>query len=314
MPPSQHKVERLAERSEFVVARADLLALGATPDWISGRVSSGRWQRLLPGVYATFTGVPPWKAKVRAALMYAGKGAVLSHTSAQHVWFGGSPEPQLELSVPERRRVSPQPGLLVHYRRRMPESTGLRTPVTTPAETVLDLARRLTAEDDVVGLLTTAARAGTTSRDVLEALARRPRQRHRQLITDVLADVDAGVESPLERRYHRVVERAHGLPQAVMQVREEVDGQWIRADCRYVEYRLRVELDGALAHPGGRTDADTWRDNAVLLATDDLTLRYRWAHATTEACRTALQVADGLRRGGWSGAARRCGDACLVDP
>lgn len=312
MPPDPSQVQRLAAQSRLVVARSDLLALGATPDWISGRVTSGRWQRLLPGVYATFTGAPPWEARASAALLYAGQGAVLSHDSARHRWFGDFPSSRLEVSVPATRRVASQACLVIHHRRRMPEWSGIRTPATTPAETVLDLAARLSAVDDVVGLLTTAARAGVPSRDVVAALARRQRHRHRALIGDVLAEVDAGVESPLERHYHRDVERAHGLPCASLQVRERLAGQWVRADCRYREFRVRVELDGGLAHPRGRTDADTWRDNAALLEAGDLTLRYRWTHTTALACRTAGQVAQALRMGGWTGDARRCGPRCRL--
>src|SRR5699024_4662425 len=124
---------------------------------------------------------------------------------------------------------------------------------------------------------TTAARQ-TPGDTIREALARRARIRHRALVTDVLAAVADGVESPLEHRYHRDVGAAHGLPRAELQVRERLAGGWIRADCRYRRYRLRVEVDGRLAHPGGRTDADTWRDNAALLATEEITLRYRWRH------------------------------------
>ena len=103
---------------------------------------------------------------------------------------------------------------------------------------------------------------------ILLALDGRGRVRHRALVVDVLAEVAAGVESPLERRYRRDVERAHGLPISELQVREVLSGRWVRADGRYRPYRTRVELDGQLAHPGGRTDEDTWRDNAALLETD----------------------------------------------
>lgn len=75
---------------------------------------------------------------------------------------------------------------------------------------------------------------------------------------------------------------------------------------------MRVELDGRLAHPFGRTDADVWRDNAVVLAHAELTLRYRWAHVAVAPCRTARQVAGALRAGGWRSRPARCSPACPV--
>src|SRR5660397_296717 len=71
-------------------------------------------------------------------------------------------------------------------------------------------------------------------------------------------------------------------------VRERVRGYWIRSDCWYEGYGLRVELDGELAHPGRATHRDVLRDNDVLLMTGDLTLRYRWWHTLAGACVSAV--------------------------
>ncbi len=75
---------------------------------------------------------------------------------------------------------------------------------------------------------------------------------------------------------------------------------------------MRCELDGELAHPGGRTDSDTWRDNAVLIERGDITLRYRWGHVALTPCATAAQVAAALRLRGWRGAPRACKPDCPV--
>lgn len=117
---------------------------------------------------------------------------------------------------------------------------------------------------------------------------------HRALLLDLLAEAEDGVESPLERRYQRDVERRHHLPRAQPQVRERLTNGWIRADAVYLGLGVRTELDGALAHPFGRTDADTWRDNAVLIERGDITLRYRWAHVAARPCAVAAQVQAAL--------------------
>lgn len=77
-----------------------------------------------------------------------------------------------------------------------------------------------------------------------------------------------------------------------------------------MDFGVRVELDGELAHPGRATDDDLLRDNDVLLSRDEITLRYRWPHVHDTACGVAGQVAAGLRTGGWSRIARRCSPTC----
>lgn len=312
MPPDRRRLDQLARKRADVLTRAELVDAGALPDWISRQVSSRRWQRVYPGVYVTHTGALSWRTRMVAALRYAGPQAALSHSSAAAYWFDdvrrGGVDP-VEVSVPWERTVKPQPGLRIHRRRRMPAVWPGLLSVTTDVETVLDLVARAREPDDVVGIVTRAARR--TRPEVIRAAAEgRLRLRNRALLGELVAAVELGIESPLEHRYQRDVEDPHGLPGAELQVRELLDGGWVRADRRYRDYGVRVELDGRLAHPGGRTDRDTWRDNAALLATNEITLRYRWSHVAGHPCRTALQVIAALRRGGWTGEPRPCGPSC----
>jgi len=219
----------------------------------------------------------------------------------------------IEVSVPADRRVKPSTGLRVRLRRTMPAASGWLPTVVRP-ETVVDLVDSARSVDEAVARLCAGLADGTDPRRVAAAAAARPRLHQRSLLLELLADVAAGIESPLERRYHHDVERRHGLPRARLQVREVVGGRWIRADGVYDGFGARVELDGALAHPGGRTDADTWRDNAVVLERGELTLRYRWRHVVTSPCEVADQVAAALTRGGWRGAPHPCGEQCRLAP
>lgn len=305
-------LRRLAARQDDVVTTAQCLELGLSDGWVRRRVQSARWQSLHLGVHVVHSGPVPWRTRARAGLLHAGEGAALSHRSAGALHGLVLERPRvIEVSIPHRRRVEPSEGVRVERRRVMPPSTGRLRTVTRP-ETVVDLLGVMATDDAVVALLVAAVRAGTTPDEVLRALAGRPSARRRRLAVELLAEVAEGVESPLELRYRRDVERRHGLPHARLQVRERLDGGWIRADCRYVGLGVRVELDGRLAHPGGRTDDDTWRDNAVLLSSGDLTLRYRWSHVRLTPCRTATQVAAALRAHGWQGRPRRCTPTCPV--
>lgn len=240
----------------------------------------------------------------------AGDGAALSGASAAYLTGMTTREPAvLDVTLPHHRRAGYAPGVRVHRRVRMPPSEG-RPRRVWRADTAVELAAASRVLDDAVGWFTAAARAGTNALELAHAVERRGPCRHRALLLDLVSDVAEGVESPLERRYHHDVERRHGLPRARLQRVEVAGGQWIRADCVYEGFGLRVELDGRLGHPGGRTDADTWRDNAVLLTHGDRTLRYRWRHVAATPCATAAQVTAALRAGGWPGGLRPCGPGC----
>lgn len=280
---------------------------------MSRRVAAGEWCRPFTGVVVTHPGPLSWRQVARAALAYAGPGAALSHRSAAFLrGIVADPGRVVHVSIPAHRRVAPQPGLVVHRRRRMPVASGrLRT--VGEDVTVLDVVDGLRSADEVVGVVCEAVRAGVRPGVVLMHAEERRGLRNRALLTALLGTdgaVDRGVESPLEHRYARDVERAHGLPAATAQVRQRVGGRWIRADRVHVALGVRVELDGQLAHPLGRTDEDVWRDNAVAVERTELTLRYRWRHVVAEPCRTAGQVAAALTARGWQGRATPCGSAC----
>ncbi|CAM5787035.1 hypothetical protein [Cellulomonas persica] len=315
-------------RQDGVATVEQLVAWGFSSSAVRRKVAAGHWRRAFRGVVVLQSGPTSWRQRARAALLYAGPTAALSHESAAfHHGVLRDPGHAVVVTVPHSRTVMPQPGLVVHRTRNMPWAGG-RLRSVEPAEAILDvLATTATAHphtdagagarvrdvtDAVVGLLCDAVRAGIQPDDLLVRAARRPRMAGRRLLVEMLGQVAQGVESPLEHRYARDVERRHGLPRAVAQRWERVDGRWIRADRVYVGFGVRAELDGRLAHPFGATDDDVWRDNATLLASGDTTLRYRWRHVAVTPCATAAQVARALRDRGWPDHPRRCGRTCAI--
>jgi hypothetical protein len=314
--PSQldRAARELVRLQDAVVTTAQMQAWGVSRSVVSRRVGTGEWQHLWRGVIALHSGTVTWRQHARGALLYAGQGAALSHSSAAYVHgISAAPASGIVVSVPVHRAVAPQPGLLVRRRRRMPFAGGRLRSVGVDA-TVLDLVDELGCEDDVVGLVCDAVRAGVLPGRLLMHAEERQLLRHRGLLMDLLGEPGRGIESPLEHRYARDVERRHALPRARAQVSERIEGRWIRADRVYVGLGVRVELDGQLAHPFGRTDDDTWRDNAVVIAHSDVTLRYRWRHVVHDPCATARQVATALQARGWAGLPGRCSAACSVRP
>ncbi|WP_448073193.1 type IV toxin-antitoxin system AbiEi family antitoxin domain-containing protein [Georgenia yuyongxinii] len=305
-------IDQLADSQDGAITRAQVLALNGSPDWISRQVGTRRWQRVFPGVYVVYTGRLSWRSRARAALLYAGPDAALSHaSSAFHRGLVDRPGTVIHISLPHGRKVRPQPGLRVRRRKRMPISGGRLRAVNT-IDTVLDVADSVEADEDlVVSIVCSALQHNTDIEQLRRAVRTRARLRRRRLMLELLEVIAEGVESALEYRYHRI-ERLHGLPVSRLQVRQVLDGLWLRADCIYPGLLVRVELDGQLAHPFGRTDNDVWRDNAVSISTSELTLRYRWRHVVVTPCLVARQVAIALRSRGWQDTPRPCGPGCAV--
>jgi hypothetical protein len=301
-----------------VVSRQQAQQAGYTPKAIEWRLRSGAWRRLHPEVYATFTGDPSREARLWAAVLWAGPGAVLSHETAAEIHgLTDKPSPQIHLTVPAGRRPAQHRdirGVVIHRSRCLvPEwQPPWRLPRTTVPDTVLDLITAARTFDDAYGWISQAVGRRLSSPESLaRALAARQRIRWRAWLTDALADAADGVHSPLERHYVRGVERAHGLPPARRQARRR-HGSGIRyLDNLYEAYGVCVELDGAAAHPAEARWRDTRRDNANQVQGTS-TLRYGWPDATENRCRAAAEIAALLARHGWKGSIKPCGPDCTA--
>jgi predicted transcriptional regulator of viral defense system len=311
------RLRGFAERQAGVISARQAADLGLTNDAIRHHVMAGRLLRLSEGVYLTGNMRPSSASRRWAALLASGDGAVLSHEAAADVYgFARSrgTAPLVDVSIPADRQEVATPGVRVWRSRLLPGKATVHRgwPITTAADTVLDLIANMRSPHEVVALLTDACRSkSVTAQEILKAMGLRRRQRYRQLVKDVLADVIGGVESVLEHRYLVKVERAHGLPCGRRQVKASgVAGATIFRDVDYDEFDTVVELDGRLGHEGSGRHRDRHRDNASTVGRK-ATLRY--GHADLRApCEVAREVATVLRDRGWTGQLRACGLRCTA--
>jgi hypothetical protein len=300
-----------------VVSRQQAREAGFTEEAIKWRLRSGEWRRLYRGAYATFTGNPSREAKLWAAVLRAGPGAVLSYETAAEVHgLIDKPRSQIHVSVPADRRPGRQKirGVVIHRSRcLLPQwQPPWQLPRTTVEDTVLDLVAKARTFDDAYRWISAGVgRRLTTAQLLSKALAGRSRIRWRAWISAALEDAADGVHSPLERNYVHGVERAHGLPTARRQARRRHGSGTRYLDNLYEDYGLCVELDGLAAHPAEGRWRDTHRDNANLIQ-ETQSLRYGWPDATVNRCQTAAEIATVLRRRGWKGVPRKCGPGCRV--
>ena len=292
-----------------IITRQQALAAGLTDEAIDAQVGAGRWQRVYPGVLATFSGPVGRDARLWAAVLSAGPGAVLSHeTAAELLGLLDEPVEAVHVTVPVERNIRPRPGIVLHRSRNVERSRHpvLEPPRTRLEETVLDLTQTSPTLDASIGWLVRAvASRQTTAARLLTALAARHRVRWRRELIAALSDVADGCHSMLELRYARQVERAHRLPRGCRQRRR---GSWYD-DITYTGFDVLVELDGLAGHAGERVFRDHRRDNAAVLSGAKV-LRYGYADVTRRPCVVAGEVATVLRAAGWVGHPRGCGPGC----
>jgi hypothetical protein len=294
----------LVEQHE-VFTRAQARRLGVSNSAIRAQLVAHRWQRVSDGVIVAHNGPLDGEATLWAALLGCGAGALISHDSAAYAQGLLVERPAgVHVTVPNGRKVVAPSGVVVHRTRHQLKAARGRTPPQVSVEdTVLDRAELASNPDQVVALVVTAiSRRVTTATGLAAALAARKRARWRDLLRDLLDD-GTGIESPLEWRYHRDVERPHGVPAGERQA--VVSGGSERRDIVYDPWRVITELDGRLGHTGVGAFKDMRRDNAALTR-GEVRLRYGWADVASRPCEVAAQVALVLGRNGWPGSLRRC--------
>jgi Transcriptional regulator, AbiEi antitoxin/Protein of unknown function (DUF559) len=137
------RIARLAERQHGVVAMAQLAAAGIDRYALRRRVQAGRLHRLHRGVYTVGYRSLSWRGRWLAAVLAAGEGAVLSHTSAAALSEFLRPiQGPIHVSLPAAVHRSSRPGLQLHRSRTLtPSQITLRhgIAVTTPARTIEDI-------------------------------------------------------------------------------------------------------------------------------------------------------------------------------
>jgi hypothetical protein len=247
---------RLVRKQHGVVSRKQLLELGFTRHAIDHRLKIGRLHAICHGVYAVGRPTLPSQGRWMAAVLACGEGALLSHFSAAALMkIGYEQSPSVEISIPSRmdRR---RPGLVVHRRpnlRREDTGTFERIPVTSPVQTLVDLAPRL-ERLDLERAVNEADKYGLVSPPQLrKALARRGGEPGVAILRRLLDRRTFRLtRKQLEQRFLPLASGA-GLP--VPQTKQIVNGYEV--DFYWPDLGLVVETDGLTYH---RTPAEQARD------------------------------------------------------
>jgi very-short-patch-repair endonuclease len=261
--------------------RSTAIAYGFTDRQIASRVCSGIWVPVLPGVFRAASTPVTVELLRRAALLFGGDDAVLSHQSAGVLWqLDGIVEAKPEIIVRAGRNPRGAP-VNVHHavldRDEVTEVDGFRC--TSIARTISDLAHPLDEADLEAAIEKARRRHGTSLRGLTAHLERRsgPGYYGAAKLRRVLTSFDPGApcESVLEVNVARLL-RAANLPTPVRQFWIQVGGRRYRVDFAWPEWRVALECDGRAFHDFQR-DRTRWR---ALGASGWRVLPITWLDAT----------------------------------
>jgi very-short-patch-repair endonuclease len=259
------EIAALADAQHGVVARAHLLNAGFTERQIDRRVQAKRLHRLYYGVYAVghrrLTVEGRWMAATLAT------GGVLSHATAATAWALRRSSGVIHVTVARDTGRARRQGIKVHRSTTLaPRDTTVHAgiPITTPARTIIDLARTLDgrALEHVIDL---ADQRGLVDFADL-------RQANSASLQAVLSRYSpAPTRSELEEALLRLCDD-HGIPRP--ETNTHIEG--IEVDFVWRDRRLIVEVDGFAYHRSPESfERDRARDVTLKMAGWEV-LRFTW--------------------------------------
>jgi hypothetical protein len=296
-----------------LISAASLRAAGRSAGQVRTLVRHGAIVPIGRGLYVPrtvsrqFATVPNSDQVLRAAAALADNGpeSVISHTSAALVHgidlIGDLPA---DVTITSRNggRRGRRNGIHT-YARAMPDQDvqfkyGLR--VTTPARTVLDLARTSSFAAGVVAADSALHQGLTTVAELLHVAGPYRQRRGGHGANNVVMFANGLAESPLES-LARVAFDEGGLPPPELQVRiTGADDDFIgRVDFLWRKYKVIVEVDGEAKYAldPRRARAELWRDKALRRAGYEV-IHFSWAEITTQPDQVIAAIRAALRARG----------------
>jgi predicted transcriptional regulator of viral defense system len=253
----QRSLWKQARDQHGVLSRQQLIDCGVDDDGIRHRLRNGRLRRIYPGVYAVTQLPLTQEGEWMAALLACGESAAISHDSAVALWrIATRPTEPIHVSVLSQRRS--RDDIEVHRRTALKTTTRHGIRVTTPAQTLIDIAR----SPDIEQAIGEAVLKRLVSLDALRKAARKAGRRGAPLRRVVDRATFRVTQSELERAFLKLVAKA-GL---LLPDTQQRFGK-ARVDFYWPEIGLVVETDGGRFHatPMQQT-ADRKRDQEHIRA------------------------------------------------
>lgn len=261
-----------------------LLRLGFSDEAIRHRIARKRLREIYRGVYAVGQLALTREGEWMAAVLACGRTAALSHDTATSLWrIAKRPTEPIHVSVLSQRRS--REGIELHRRSELATTKRDGIPVTTPAQTLIDVA----TSPDIEQAIGEAVLKGLVNLKALRtaaAKAGRPGAPLRRVIDRATFRV---TQSELERAFLKLVARA-GLPLPETQTRFGKS----RVDFYWPAIGLVVEADGGRFHASAAQQAEDRRRDQEHIRAGRTPLRLTHAQVFFEPAETTALLADVL--------------------
>jgi very-short-patch-repair endonuclease len=233
-------VAQLAE--DGVVSLDQLEGAGLSEGAVQRSLNAGRLHLVLPGVYAVGHSSLSWRGRLRAAALWGGEDAVLSHVTAAGLWdLLPSATPKVHITVPRGGKTSSQ-WVRVHHTRHIDRAEVNGFPVTSIERTLSDLAGVVEASR-LEQALEQAVRRGHVDFGALTKSRGRPGTAALHSLIAQFDPLAPQTHEGIERLFLRLI-RKHKLPQPQTNVQV---GPYV-VDFLWPDQKLIVELDSLQHH------------------------------------------------------------------
>lgn len=252
-------LQAIARSQDGLVTRQQALACGMSSNQVDRLGQrSGRGARVMRGVMALTVGELSRRQQIRAVLLYAGDGAVLTGLTALELEsFRYAPaDSRVHVLLPVRRQAALQPVMVLTRTTRMPAvRTRNGLPVAAVHRAVVDASRRMTRDREVLAVFAEAVQRGFCTLDMvadeLESGPTAGSARARRAVRTLAR----GPASAPENDLLDLLESSEVLGQPQVNHPIVVDGRRFVADACWPEVRLVVEGD-SVEHHGLGVDAE----------------------------------------------------------
>jgi hypothetical protein len=285
-----------------VITREQAVAAGLTRHALRHRLRlEGPWQGLLPGVYLAATGSPSLIQQEMAAMLYAGRGSVITGLAAvrQHHIRGAATE-LIDVLIPATRRRRDAAFVRLHRTTRLPTRVWKLGPLhyALPARAVADAVRDLTSLRDVRAMVADAVQRGHCSvADLSEELSTGPSVGS-ALFREALTDVAEGIRSAAEGDLKDLLAKS-GLPMPLFNASLfDGDGTFIaRPDAWWPEKGVAVEVDSHEWHLSPHDHTRTLERQRRMGRHGILVLPFTPREIRTQPAKVLAAIRDALKTG-----------------
>jgi hypothetical protein len=260
-------IEQIAQQQDGLISRAQALTVMSQPQ-ISSRLGR-RWQVVLPGIYAIFTGSLAPRQRLRAALMHGGAGAMVNDVTALEAYRLPyvPPDRQCRVLVPAQVQRSSRDFVVVRRTTRPPRASMIAgLPVVPVSRALCEFGARWNDERESFAVWAAAVQRGWVSIDELTGEIEASPNRGKPRLMRAFQKLAVGLRSAPEADFRQLLALAPELPQPLWNCLLQLpDGRVASPDALFADAALIHETNGREFHAGQDDFEDMQRRHDALV-------------------------------------------------